>query len=194
MLMRKPNDSPNWVCRVFIYTLYTTKSAVSPLSSSLSVLSLQRFSSQIFAHPSNILAMRCGQARRKRRQRRAIGLDTGRSTRAQPMLSLIEDVRECAVYAPCKYARVGIYKCFCAMAGIVHWKRRVGGVTSRRVGSKKERRKETGSGQAKSYKHWSSRGSGAGLEERLLNIQTEVEGSALNRKEATSHVPCIPAI
>lgn len=72
------------------------------------------------------------------------------------MLSLIEDVRECAVYAPCKYARVGIYKCFRATAGIVRWKRRgEGGVTSRRVGfeEKREQRKETGSGQAKSYKH-----------------------------------------
>lgn len=56
------------------------------------------------------------------------------------MLSLIVDLRECecAVYAPCKYACVGIYKCFRATAGIVHWKRRgEGGVTSRRVGSKK---------------------------------------------------------
>lgn len=37
--------------------------------------------------------------------------------------------------APCEYARVGMYKCFRATAGIVHWKRRgEGGVTSRRVG------------------------------------------------------------
>lgn len=60
------------------------------------------------------------------------------------MLSLIEDVRECecAVYAPCKYARVGIYKCFRATAGIVHWKRRgEGGVTvSKKTGAEEGNR------------------------------------------------------
>lgn len=51
--------------------------------------------------------------------------------------------------------------------------------------------RETGAeeGNRQAGKHWSGRGSGARLEVRLLNIQTEVEGSALNRKEATNRAP-----